>query len=222
MIEAARVGDVKALRKLLASGANPDEKGKGGATPLFYAASGDHAQVAEILLAKGASVNTVDNKGRTALFANLNNDKDSLEILQLLILKGAAINHRDSFGMNALHLSVDVHGSHSKTKFLIENGIEINVQSAKEKDFALRIATSWGDKAAVQLLLERGSNPNLQRQDGTTALMEACLGKHLAIVKMLLDYGADPSLTNKEGQSAYDLVATDDSEIRSLFKSEGN
>ena len=45
--------------------ANANAKNDGGFTPLHYAASWDHKEIAELLIAKGAGVNAKTNDGTT-------------------------------------------------------------------------------------------------------------------------------------------------------------
>ena len=61
---AAGVGDNKLVEKHLADGADVNEKGNKGETPLHLAAT---KEVAELLIAKGAEVNEKDLDGETPL-----------------------------------------------------------------------------------------------------------------------------------------------------------
>ena len=54
-------------RELLDAGAPLDARNDGGGTPLHRAASRGYAPIAELLLARGADVNALDNLGRTPL-----------------------------------------------------------------------------------------------------------------------------------------------------------
>jgi ankyrin repeat protein len=64
----ARLGDVGALRLLLARGADPNATGTGGMTPLMMAAATTAApEMVNLLLAKRASATVRDKNGHTAL-----------------------------------------------------------------------------------------------------------------------------------------------------------
>lgn len=218
LIAASRAGDLELVRRLIASGTNVNERGKTGGTPLFFAAGNDHVKIAKELLSNGADIDATDNKGRTAIFANLQNEKDSVEMLEFLVLKGTSINLRDKFGFSALHVSLDIGGSFQKTKFLIEHGIEVNTKSKDDGNFPLEIAVSWGDLRTVSLLLENGADPDLQRRDGHTALMEACRQNNKDIIVLLLKKGASASIKNSEGLIAVDMLPTDSVEMRTLLQ----
>ena len=71
IIAAAKKGDIEAVKQHLADGADVNEKARDGTTPLHNAAAYGHNEVAELLIANGASVNAIivsgRNQGKTPL-----------------------------------------------------------------------------------------------------------------------------------------------------------
>ena len=70
--DAAKAGDIEAVKKHLADGADVNAKNRSGATalhstPLCEAAGGGHKEVVELLIAKGADVNVKNAYGTTPL-----------------------------------------------------------------------------------------------------------------------------------------------------------
>ena len=65
--EAAEVGDVAAVRCLVASGADLEEPGEGGARPLHVAACNGHMVVLETLVALGADMEAKTAEGAAPL-----------------------------------------------------------------------------------------------------------------------------------------------------------
>ena len=59
---------------------------------------------------------------------------------------------------------------------------------------ALVRAAQFGHEAAVELLLDRGVDPDATTGDGITAIHEASFAGHAAVVERLIDRGADPGL----------------------------
>ena len=63
---AADLGNLEAVKKHLAAGANVNEK-RDRVTPLHEAAIDGHKEIAELLIAAGADVNAKDRRGGTPL-----------------------------------------------------------------------------------------------------------------------------------------------------------
>ena len=60
-------GDVKSVKAMLETGANPNAQDIDGLTALMYATRKDKAEVVNLLLSKGADPNLRDSSGWTAL-----------------------------------------------------------------------------------------------------------------------------------------------------------
>ena len=67
LIEATATGNVAAIKKAIADGADVNVKAVGGGTLLFIAAHEGHREVAELLIAEGADVNETNGSGETPL-----------------------------------------------------------------------------------------------------------------------------------------------------------
>ena len=91
--EAAKTGNIEAIKQHLDAGADVNAMNKYGWTPLFYAVQVDYKEVAELLITKGADLNAKDVKGKTPLHY-----PSTKEIAELLIAKGADVNAKDEDG----------------------------------------------------------------------------------------------------------------------------
>ena len=65
--DAARTGNIEAVKQHLADGAEVNAKSSGGRTPLHWAAWHDRKEIVELLIAKGADVNAENNLHKTPL-----------------------------------------------------------------------------------------------------------------------------------------------------------
>ena len=87
---AASDGDIEAVKKHLAAGANVNALDSNRQTPLHHAVNSYKKETAEFLIAKGADLNAIDDAGWTPL--HLAAWFDMNEIAKLLIAKGADVN----------------------------------------------------------------------------------------------------------------------------------
>jgi len=87
--EAARTGNIEAVKQHLAAGTDVNAKDEDGVTPLHMAANRGHKEVVELLIANGADVNAKGMTGWTPLhYAAVSGRK---EVAELLITGGADV-----------------------------------------------------------------------------------------------------------------------------------
>ena len=100
--EAAKTGNIEAVKQHIAAGTDVNAMNKYGWTPLYEAVTGGHKDIADLLISKGADVNAKEAKNRiTALhWAAWRGRK---EIAELLIAKGANLNAKNNVGGTPLH-----------------------------------------------------------------------------------------------------------------------
>ena len=115
LLEAARKGNIEAVKQHLAAGTDVNAKSERGATPLHRAATFGHKEIAELLIDKGADVNAVGGLlGWTPLHSAANGGHK--EVAELLITKGADVN-ANIRGWTPLHEAVDE--GHTETADLL-------------------------------------------------------------------------------------------------------
>jgi len=73
---------------------------------------------------------------------------------------------------------------------LIESGADVNAKDNLFGRTALMIASFYGHKEVVELLLKKGADVNAKDKNGRTALMIASKKGHKEIVELLKFYGA--------------------------------
>lgn len=89
LMRAALAGDLKSVKMLLKSGADPNDQNDDGRTALMFAAINRETSCAKELLRYGAEVNVVANDGGTALL--LAASEGDTELVEALLKKGANV-----------------------------------------------------------------------------------------------------------------------------------
>ena len=198
----SRLNNVKAIKALISSGADLEERSRekafpspnniyGRVTALHMAANYSNFETAKLLLEAGADVNSraqhpKHNGGVTPLFFALVEEHNTakLKLVSLLLEAGADVT---------LKLAIDVGG---------EWGLAF--------DTVLGYYTGYIHARAdvVKILLDAGADPNCQDTlfDQAPLHNVVCVYEVVKIGKLLLEYGADPLLTDKDGETPLDIV----------------
>jgi ankyrin repeat protein len=178
---AARSGEVKAARALIAYGADPNTdlskltvtesgggmtmEGKGAGSVLIYAAESGNPEMVREILRYHPKLEMRDRKGRTAVFAAGEyryRDKDGarVECVRLLAQAGADVNARDNERNTPLHETflTDVEEE------LLKLGADVN---ARNEDGETPIFTTVDDDA-IPLFLEHGVDLTIRNNKGET------------------------------------------------------
>jgi acyl-CoA-binding domain-containing protein 6 len=103
LVEAAKIGDVDAIRSALARHDDVDVDYVGRSddlwTPLHWACDGGHVDVVRVLVERGANVDAADVDGRTALHTAC--CCEHADIVELLLARSANVNLTDGDGVLA-------------------------------------------------------------------------------------------------------------------------
>lgn len=155
-------------------------------TLLSFAAREGHNQVVQLLLDKGADVNTLEGLalGEAALYGQT-------QILETLLGQGAIdTNDLPRYFMRALPNACSS-GNVSTVRLLLERGADVNARYWNDDGNALMAASYEGHDEIVQLLLDHGAEINDLGGNYGGALQGASLQGHYSTVQLLLDRGAD-------------------------------
>jgi len=138
---AFRKGDVARMRKLPAAGVNIESSDAGLNTPLMLAVSRGRADMAALLIERGADVNARNNAGASALMLSAD------EVISgMLISKGADVNARNDEGGTALMAAASADRA-GQVALLLEHGAD-----AGARDESGRSALALAGPASVPAL----------------------------------------------------------------------
>jgi ankyrin repeat protein len=159
----------------------------------------DFKETVELLIARGAQINSADRKGATPLHATAVSGQK--EIAALLIIKGAKVNARTKMDETPLHWAAEA-GRKEIVELLIANGAHVNLVTKLPKyqwreyrgHTALYYALEEGHKEVAEFLQKYGAKLSQEEQARIDKLLVINVGSgDFDRVKHLLDKGANPS-----------------------------
>ena len=194
----ARSTDRNYQRHVTAEG-RPKSLDSGGLTPLLYAARENCRACVDTLLKNKADINLPDPDGVSPLLLAIMNA--NWDIAQQLIEAGADVNQWDMFGETPLFTAINL-----RTRADGGRGTSIDPMN------------NANGPAIVNMLLDRGANPNAQlffmpanlsgntNTRGSTPLIRAANNGDVEMVKLLLEKGADATMMMADRQTAIHAV----------------
>ncbi|KAL1392985.1 ankyrin repeat-containing domain protein [Phyllosticta capitalensis] len=126
-------------------------------------------------------------------------------VVDFLLSSNAEVDVADDFGSTSLHLAA-WEGYLQICKSLLSHKASLTAKTRVSSQTALFRAVRMNHPAVVELLLEKGSDPN-DRCDGVLPLCKAAKHSHMDVLKLLVEYGADLNLENDDGYNALSLAA---------------
>ena len=167
------------LKKLLATGADPNKQDDDGEIPLFFALKGQNIKLVELLL-ECSDLSLKDRFGKTALHAMWSNRNPvAAQYLTQLLKLGVDIEAVYRVG-NTLLCDTTLWFNYECLKICIDAGCNVNV------------GNSDGETILQRLLQIVGSRGRKERN---------------AVCEWLIDAGADVDLTNPRGRSLVECAA---------------
>ena len=183
---------VPVVGNLIYRGMDPNTPTEKGEPALVFAVrSGAHKSVAFLLKQPGIQVDATNTADETALMLAAN--ANDLVSANLLIEAGASINRPN---WTPLHYAASK-GHTALMRLLIDNDAYIDAESPNGTT-PLMMAAYYASPMSVKLMLEEGADPNLQNQDGQTALDMALSKDKLLIAQYIRVF--KEALEAKEGQ----------------------
>ena len=218
-------GDIETIKQQLAKGADINAQGgEYGITPLSWAALLEQTQTAELLIQRGANVNSKNRDGSTSLHSAAFLGRH--EIAKLLVQKGADVNARNNEGTTAmdalktdwgtvqfiaqlLQIQVDrekVESGRAKVaELLSQQGVQTGFAGLAGND--IWTAAVLGNIEAVKQHLAKGVDVNAKNKDGASALHVAAIVGQYEVAELLIQKGADVNFRGNDGGTALHAAA---------------
>ncbi|RPI59552.1 MAG: ankyrin repeat domain-containing protein, partial [Lysobacterales bacterium] len=136
----------------------------------------------DLLLKHGAQVPKMSKWGRFYYFKHD-------DVAALLLTHGMSARHRTWHGVTLLH-DMAQSGDVAKARLLLDNGAEVDVIEEEYRSTPLGLAARWRQRRLVELLLERGANPNAAGAEWSRPLVWTQKQGHAEIGRMLVAAGA--------------------------------
>jgi len=230
--EAAENGNIEAVKEHLAAGTDVEAwDDVNEQTPLHLAAFGGRKEIVELLISKGADVNSrtmwnpKHKTGWTPLLYAV--DHGHKEVAELLIAKGADVNAKVDVGGTPLHFAAAL--DHKEiVELLIAEGADVNGKSRRETPLdtafqfghketadllrkhggttgeeikAVLDAAKTGNIESIKQYLASGADVNAEVGDGLTLLFIPAFGGHTEITELIIAEGADVNAKDKIGMT---------------------
>lgn len=222
LIMAVTVNNIELTKELIEKKANINIKfGEFHTTLLHYAIMFGSQDLAELLILKGADINTKDNRKNTPLHKAALCGK--FDVTKLLLANKADVNAVNLWGCTPLHETI-ASGNKIIVELLLTYNSNPSMVNAKchigrtpLHFLATNINEYQSNKNIIKLLLDRGAYINAQEDRGNTPLVDAVVWNRKNNIELLLEHGADKNLKNNDGMLAADL--TDNSEAKMIINS---
>jgi serine/threonine-protein phosphatase 6 regulatory ankyrin repeat subunit B len=149
-----------------------DDASDEGITPLIAAASEGHSKIVEALIAAGANVVATDKDGTSALMAA--SARGHVDAAKALLEAGAKVNEQNIDGHTALMFAYNgknqVETLWERYSHLVSDSDKGDTGEADDAGTGPLIKEALANhNALVELLLQKGADPNLKDKEGHTA-----------------------------------------------------
>jgi len=203
LVEAARAGDLVAVRSLLGDGADPNAAAPDGSTAVHWATHLDDLEMLDTLLDGGARPDSVTRYNVAPLTLAAQNG--SAVLIERLLEAGASPDTVSQEGQTAL-MTAARNGRIEAVRALLDRGAQVNLTESFRGQTALMFAAGEGNTAAAELLLEFGAELNARSTGGYTPLLLAVRNNRHETVELLLEQGASANDRIPDGTAALSLA----------------
>lgn len=195
LTEAIKAGDAAKVQSLVDADPALLRAAEDNVTPMLLALYHGKTEVAQLLASRG----DVSFHEAAAL-------GDVERVRTLLGEDPSLLDKRSADGFPALGLAIFFRQP-QVARFLIERGADVNAPANNAQRVApLHAAAAVCDRESLQLLLDRGADPNAKQQVDYTPLHGAASRGDIEAAKLLLAHGADRAAKAADGMTPADTA----------------
>jgi ankyrin repeat protein len=197
LLEAIRAGNKAAIDSLLQQEpALLGFRAPNGSSVILLAVYYGHAELAEVFVKHGAKLDIFE----ASAMGNLESVRQWMEA------SPACLNSFAPDGFYPLGLAT-FFGHREVVDFLLEHGADVHLAAQNaQRVTALHAAVARRNLEIVQMLLQRGADPNARQEKGFAPLHEAAANGEEAIAHLLVEHGAQVDARTDDGKTPYDLA----------------
>ena len=147
--------------------------------------------------------------------------KQDVDRIKFLLLANVNANERNDEGDTPLSVAI-TYPSEEIVRMLLDRGARVN-EPSKNNVTPLMTVAALGTGTGLNILLDYGANPDLQDNQGRTALMYAVEALNYDTASALLDVSKmDLSIKDKNGKTAFaHVLDKQDADMLTLFNAKG-
>ena len=207
VFEAARKGDIEAVKAALDAGTDANAKDDKGSTLLNLATRYGHLDVARLLVERGADLKVRSPAGGFPIHSAVQPPKDP-GFVRFLLEQGADPNATDQRGRTPIFYAATNGGQEAPAVVaeLVKGGADVMAR-APDGQTPLHAAAQWGPAAGVQVLLDNGAQVDAVDSEGRTPLQVVDMSEAPAKTALLLKAGADIHARDAQGATPLHAAA---------------
>ncbi|MGL9778991.1 MAG: ankyrin repeat domain-containing protein [Wolbachia sp.] len=202
--DAAKDGDLEAVKYLVRKGADVNDTNEDGWTPLHCAVSEGELEVVRFLISKGANIHAKDNTSAGKKSIHVAAMEGCTNIVELFLSRGVDVDDPDTEGRTSLYYAA-WKGELDTVEFLVDKGA--NVHAKKNGGVKPIHAATDGHQEIIGFLLSKGASIDDTNEDGWAPLHYAANDGWLEVVEFLISKGADVHAQVNDGDQALHIAA---------------